>query len=471
MESPSPEIPSRTRAIAPGGVAEVLLLAWPAVINMMSITVMGAVDTFFAGKLGTAPQGAVGFCNTLLWVVLCFFVGTLEMVQTFVAQHTGAGSPRRAARWGAVGLHLALAFAVVPTAVAFAGRALFETAGIAPEMIPPADTYFRVRLLGSVVFLLSRVGDSWYRGLGDTRTPMLIAVAGNLVNVVLDAVLVLGWEPLGIPGFGVAGLAWATVAATAVQLGVYVALWRRQIAAGKSAPRLRERAAAAEYRELLRVGAPSGLHWLLDIGAWALFTVAVARLDAVQAAANVIGITIIRASFMPGFGIATAAQTLVGQYLGAHDPRTAARSGWSALRISCVYMGTAGLLFGLFRHELVGLFSNDAEVVRLGARLMIWAALFQIGDGAQLTLSGALRGAGDTRYVMVTGLTGAWAVFAPLTLVLMFGFGLGAEAGWISVNAWVITLTTMLVWRFRGDAWKSGKIRLEPRSEPETDVV
>jgi MATE family multidrug resistance protein len=438
---------------------------------MMSITLMGTADTYFVGTLGTAQQGAVGFTTTLMWSVFCFFIGTLEIVQTYVAQATGAGSPERAARWGSSGLHLALAFSVVPLPLALAGESLFAALGVAPAMIPFAGTYFRIRILGAAPIFLSRIGDGYYRGLGDTVTPMIVAGIANVLNVILDALWIPGVPALGIPSFGVEGAAWATIVATCVHTAIYLGLARRRRARGGPAPRYRDRLAPADQRELLRVGAPSGLHWAVDIAAWTLFTVAVARLDETQAAANVIGLTIIRASFMPGFGFSTAAQTLVGQYLGARDVASARRSGWNSTWITLGYMGGMGLLFLLFRETLVGFFTDDPEVIRVGSRLLLWGAAFQIGDGLQLVIAGALRGAGDTRFVMWTALAGSWAVFAPLTFWLMIVRGMGAEAGWLAVNVWVAALVVPLIVRFRGDAWTKGGINLEPRPVPEAEVA
>jgi MATE family multidrug resistance protein len=282
---------------------------------------------------------------------------------------------------------------------------------------------------------------------------------------------VLGWEPLRIPALGVAGVAWATVAATLLQVVIYETLWWRRRATHRSAPSYRHRTARSDVRELLRIGAPSGFHWLLDLGAWTLFTIAVARLDAVQSAANLIGITIIRAAFMPAYGISTAAQTLVGQYLGSGDRSAATRSGWTSVRVTSVYMAAMGLVFAAFGRPLVAMFTDDVQVIDLAARLMLWAACFQLGDGVQVVLSGALRGAGDTKYVMLTGLAGAWFVFAPLAFGLMAGLGMGVEAGWIAINGWVLALATLLIVRFRGERWKSARINLEPRPRPEAEVA
>ncbi len=461
---------------ARGAPREVIVLAWPVVLNMLSITMMGTADTFFVGKIGTVEQGAVGFSHTLTWTFYCFFVGTLVITQTFVAQFTGAKQHRRAASWGSVGLHLAILFGLPPAIMGLFGEPLFTLCRVDAPMIPFAGTYFGIRMFGAVFFFLANVGDGYFRGIGDTVTPMVTTMVVNAVNVVLDPILIFGVEALRIPALGVAGAAYATVFATFLQTYIYWELGRRRLAKGKYAPRYRERTRFADSKEFLRVGAPSGLHWFLDIGAWTLFVMAVARLGAVQAAANLIGITIIRASFMPGYGVSTAAQTLVGQYLGGGDIRAAVRSGWTSVKLTCLYMGAMGVTFFFLRAELVNLFTDDPAVIAVGSRLMLWAALFQLCDGIQVVLAGALRGAGDTKYVMFVSLAASWAIFVPLTFVMMFVYGQGAEGGWFAVNAWVLALAAALIVRFRGRSWVRSRVTEreivpEPRPVPDMEVA
>jgi putative MATE family efflux protein len=326
-------------------------------------------------------------------------------------------------------------------------------------------------MLGSVFVFLTYVGDAYFRGIGDTITPMIATIVANVANAVLAWLLVFGYAPLGIPRLEVPGAAYALVAATALHVAIYWFVARRRVAKELPAPHFRDRVTWAQVKELLRVGAPSGLHWLLDIGAWTLFTMRVATLGAVEAAANMIGIMIIRMSFLPGYGVGTAAQTLVGQYLGAGDVASARRSGWTATWISTAYMGVCGVVFFLIPAQLVALFSDDPDVIRVGERLIYWAALFQLTDGVQVVLGSALRGAGDTKFVMWAGLAGGWVVFIPITWYLMDHRGLGAEGGWIGVIAWALALAALLVWRFRGNAWTKGGLNLEPRPVPEGEVT
>ncbi len=462
---------SRAPIPASGGSREVLLLAWPVVVNMLSFTLMGVADTYFVGRLGSAPQGAVGFSGTFMWSLYCFFLGTLEIIQTYVAQSVGRGDRSRAARWGSSGLHLAIVFSILPMPLAFFGGDLFRMMGVDASMIPYADSYFRVRLLATAPFFLSRVGDGYYRGIGDTITPMIVAGAANILNAALDPLMISGIPGTDFAGWGVEGAAWATVVATVVQTITYIWIARRRGARGEPVPRYRDRPSMADQKELLRIGAPSGLHWALDVAAWTFFTITVARLDETQAAANFIGLTIVRASFMPGFGISTAAQTLVGQYLGSGDVASARRAGWTSVKITVAWMVGMGLLFMIFRNPLISFFNDDPEVIRIGGTLLLWGATFQLGDGIQLVLAGALRGAGDTRYVMWASLAGSWLVFVPLMLWLIVGRGMGAEGGWLAVNGWVIVLSVMLVMRFRGDTWTKGGLNLEPRPVPEAEVA
>lgn len=468
--------PLAVKALTPphlrGRTREVLVLAWPVVVSTVSLSLMLAADTYFAGRLGTTEQGAVGFCGTLLWAFYAFFMGTLEIVQTFVAQHTGAGQPDRAARYGTAGLHSALVCSVAFVPLALLGETPFVALGIAPDMVAPAATYWMIRVIGTAPVFLSRVQECYFRGIGDTMTPMVVALVANGLNVVLDAAFVLGYAPLGIPALGVAGLAWATVIATAVQWILLGLVSEVRKVRGLPAPLHFRRSSMADVRDLFRVGAPAGLHWMFDIAAWTLFTIGIARLDASQAATNVIAITLIRTSFMPGFAVGTAAQTLVGQYLGAGDPDSAARAGWRSLRIAGVYMGILGATFFFLGGELFGLFTADANVRALGATVMRWAALFQLGDAVQVVLGGALRGAGDTRYVMIVATLAAWLVFVPLAWFLVMRMGMGVEGGWLACVLWVTALSVPLVFRFRGKAWRKSLLAAEPaKPHPEGEVA
>ncbi|MAF27514.1 MAG: hypothetical protein CME07_06575 [Gemmatimonadetes bacterium] len=438
---------------------------------MISITLLGTADTILMGRVGTEAQAGVGIAMTFLFTVMCFFLGILDMVQTFVARATGRGDAGKAAAYGSAGFHLALLFSIPTALTAFGSDYFFELLGTTPEIIPAASAYFRIRMIGCVFFYLSRTSDAWFRGIGDTRTPMFVTVAENALNVGISLVLILGWERAGIPAMGARGAALGTVIATAAHTLANALIAARMRARGRPSPAYFVRSRLDYLRKTVRVGFPSGIHWLLDVGAWTVFTFTVASMGPTPVAANLIALTVVRAAFMPGYGIGTAGQTLVGKYLGAGDDDSAERAGWATVRVGAVYMAFMGVIFLTFRTPLVALFNGDPEVISLGARLLLWGAVFQLGDGVCVTLNGALRGAGDTRFVMKAGILTSWLFFLPVTLVLIHVFGLGVEGGWIGICAWVFSQAILFARRFQGGAWKRVLRVEEPRPVPEAEVV
>ncbi len=454
------------QAGAGGSVGEVAVLAGPAVISMLSATMMWTVDTFFVGRLGSAEQGAVGFAGVLTWTICVFFVGVLNAVQVFVAQHVGARQPRGAGEVTWQGIYLGLAAALPIAALSLAAGPIVTSLGVDRTIAPHAEVYLRIRLLGAGGIFLSNASEGYLRGVGDTRTPMVVTIIANSINILLDYGLIFGH--FGLPALGLAGAAWATVAAGILQgLTLFICFERRALRDGHLARPIAP-AARAPFLRLLRVGLPIGVQWVLDMGSWTVFTLLIARIDAVQAAAHQVATTIIHFSFMPGYGVSVAATTLVGQYLGAGDRQSALRTARSALRLALSFMGAMGIVFLFWRHALIGIFNPDPAVIELGGLLLIFAALFQIFDATNMVLSGVLRGAGDTRFPMVATTVMSWAVFVPLVWLFAVHLGYGAAGGWFSAVIWLGGLALVLRQRFVGRKWMERV--LVTQAEPAVDV-
>jgi MATE family multidrug resistance protein len=432
-------------------VREVAALAGPAVLSMLSVTLMWTTDTFFVGRLGTAEQGAVGFAGVAAWTFSAFFAGGLSAVQIFVAQHVGARSPRGAGVMTWQGVYWALLAAIPVAAIGLLGEPILGALRIDPALLPHAVAYFKIRLLGAAGVFLAFAFEGYLRGVGDTRTPMFATFAANGLNILLDYLLIFGH--LGLPRLGVTGAAVATIASGFLQAAILAAAAERRALREGHLARPVLPPARREMMQLARVGAPVGLQWLLDMGSWTVFTMFVARISEVQAAAHQVATAIIHISFMPGYGISIAATTLVGQYLGAGDRESALKSARNALRLAIAFMATMGVVFWIGRRDLIAIFNGDPQVVALGSRLLILAAIFQIFDATNLVLSGVLRGAGDTRFPMVASLVMAWAVFVPVTWLLCVRLGWGAPGGWVAVILWTFGLAVVLRQRFAGRRW------------------
>lgn len=435
-----------------GGYGEVLKLAFPVVLSMVSQTLMSAVDTAMLGHFGTVEQGAAGLGTALLWPFLlscnCSGVG----VSIFVAQYVGA---QRRYDCGAItwqGVYVSL-LAWLPMVIAgLYAQHLVRLAAPSPEMLEPTALYIRIRLLGGLPTLLNFTLLSFFRGLGDTRTPLVVTLVMELVNALLNVLLIFGYA--GFPRLGIAGSALGTVAATVVGTVIYLALFLRRGQREGLLSQLREPFNPQACRRLLRVSWPVGLQGAMELGAWMLFTSLIARLGAVEAAAHAIATQVMAFAYMSGYGVSVAVTTLVGQCLGAGNLPAARRSVVSCLVLALVLMGTLGTTFFVCRYPLVRLFTDDSTVVGLAAHLLTFVALFQLFDACGLIATGVLRGAGDTRWPMLAGLVISWTVFLPAAVFAIFIWPGGLTGGWAAALLYVVLLGLALLFRLLHGGWQ-----------------
>jgi multidrug resistance protein, MATE family len=452
-------VPAPTASAAParaGNVPEVVRLAIPLMLAQMSQTVMHAVDSIIVGRLGVVELGALGFASIWLWTIFSVFSGAANGVQTFVSQSWGAGEDRRC------GAHLWQGFyAIVPAAfvsgVAFVAIAepLWALVGASGEVAEQALAYARMRPIGFLGLAIWMVVAAFFRGIGRTRIPLVATVVANIVNAILAYGLVLG--RLGLPAWGIAGAGAATSIAEWVGVAVMLAALARRDVARRFVTRP-VAPHAGEIRRFLRTGAPIGGQWLLDMSAFALFTSLIAHMGAAPMAATQAIISLLSLSFMQAIGIGLAATTLVGRYKGAGDLAAAERSYRSALWIAGTLGVAIAILFLAAPGPLMSLYTSDQEVIALGRSLLALGAFFQLFDAAHLVVSGALRGAGDTRvpFLIQTGL--AWTVRLPLAWLFAVTLGGGVVGAWYAEFIFILALSSSLLLRFRSGAWRHVRI-------------
>jgi MATE family multidrug resistance protein len=439
-----------------GSVREVALLAYPIVLTQISHTVMHVVDSIFVGRIGAAELGGMGFAGIWLWTVFCLFNGALNGVQTFVSQAHGAGEHRACGRWVWQAL-----FGVVPamalTMFGFAALAptLLVWLAPSPDLVQPVIEYVRARPIGFVGLTFWIGLAAFFRGIGDTRTPLVAALVAEAVNAVLAYGLVLGH--LGLPRLGVAGAGIATSIAewvgAVILLGAFLRpRVRRAYVTGIVAPHL------ADIRRFLWTGAPIGGQWVLDMSSFALFTTLVARMGTASMAANQSMLSLLSLSFMQAIGIGLATTTLVGRYKGAQDLESAKRSYHSAMKLAVGLALGIAALFVLAPELLIRMYTSDVEVLALARPLLALGAAFQLFDALQIVASGALRGAGDTRWPFVVQTTLAWVLRLPLAWLLAISLGHGVVGAWYAEFVFILALSGAVMWRFRSGVWREVKI-------------
>jgi MATE family multidrug resistance protein len=420
---------------------QLLRLAWPITVSMVSYSTMTLASTAFVAQIGADELAGVGLAAVVGFGLVCFGIGLLRGAKTLVSQAVGAGRRDRIPELlgGAVGLALALGAAALVAGQLVAP--LLATVSASPRAGGFAAEYLGIRSLGAPLILLYAALREASYGEGNTRTPMRAALAGNAVNIALDVVLILGL------GWGVAGAAVATICGNVAELGVLAWPMRAQLR------RMRWRPVAV--REVWAQGVPNGLQFIMEVGSFLILTVLVARMSAVDAAAHQLVLHLVNVSFLPAHALAEAAAVLVGQAVGANQDRLVTRVARGTLAIGAGYSAICLAGFAVVGAAIVEAMSaGDAALAERATTLLHVSFAFLIADAANVIARGVLRGASDVRYAAMVGIVTAWMTTPPLTWLLGVHAGLGVVGGWIGL-ALEIVVGAALYWRriYRG-GWK-----------------
>jgi len=442
--------------VRPGGLKEVSLLAYPVILTQLSGALMGVVDSAMVGRLGATELAGVGFGGTWIWTLFCFFIGMATGVQTFVAQNHGAGENRLCGAWAWHGLALLLPMTAMASLLCYVAMGPLLSNLISSEsMLPVSTNYMSIRTLGVTGMVAAMVLSAFFRGISDTRTPLYITLFANGLNIVLDYGLIFG--RLGLPEWGVSGAAAATVISEWVFAFVILATFLRPSLRAKYGT-ARIHLAWNDLRRLMRTGAPIGGQWALEMLSFAVFLVMVAEMGDIAMAASQAFMALLSLSFMQASGLGIAVATLVGRYIGSNELDRAEKSFRSGMTLSFLIAGTVGLLFLLIPDLLVGIFSEDPEVIEMGISLLAVGAIFQFFDAFGIVADGALHGAGDTRVPFLVRFLLAWGLFIPLAWLMAFYFDGGLNAAWVAGAIYIFLLAIYLIWRFQSGAWRHIRI-------------
>lgn len=435
----------------------VLTLAWPAIIDQTLAMVLGMVDTAMVGRLGAHALAAVGLGAQLMQASTAIFgavtTGTTALVARSIGGQDHAGASNTARQSMLFGGLLAAVVSVC--LILFAPQilgALFGTSD--PQVLQLAAQYVRIVAAALVAQFLLIVSNGILRGSGDTRTPMLVMAAINAVNAGVNYLLIWGVGPF--PRLEVKGAAIATALSQVTGAALALSVLLR----GKNGVRLDLRGLRPDFaalRRVLRIGIPAGVEQIMMQTGQMVYTMIIASLGTVAYAAHRVALNAESLSFMPGFGFALAATTLVGQGLGAGDPQRAERSGYESARLAMLTMGTMGVLFFLVPHAFIRFFTPDPAVTDLAAQVLRIVAVSQPFLAMTMVLGGALRGAGDTRAVL------AITVFGVVVIRVGVAYAL-VRAGYGLVGAWIGMVTDLAIrgslmrYRFSLGRWKQLRV-------------
>ena len=442
----------------------ILTLAWPTMLEQLMQTAVQYIDTAMVGSLGTEATAAVGATTTVGWLVggmvSAFGVGFLS----FIAQACGAKDRDAAARASAQAVLVTVIAGVVFTGVTLALSGLVPVWMQVEEAIRPmASRYFFILYLPMLPRSATIIFGTLLRAAGDTRTPMKVGVAVNLINVVLNFLLIYPTRPLTLfgatftmpgAGLGVEGAAIASAIAVAVGgLYITVKLWRHPMISPRGQ---RFRPDMAILQPTFRVAVPNMFQRFGTSLGYVAFASMINGLGGVATAAHTIANTVESAFYIPGYGMQTAAATLAGNAFGAGDRQRMDRLARMFIPIEVGLMILSGGALFALAEPLVRLFSADEAVVALGVTVLRMVALSEPFYGFSIIVEGLMQGVGRTRQPFIFNVAGMWLVRIVGTLIcttFFFGGGAGLVAAWTCMIAHNMLLFALFLWCYARGAW------------------
>lgn len=425
-------------------------LAWPTILTNLLYSVIGIISIKLIGSLGASAVASVTTGHRIFFALQAILMAVSAGTTAMVARSWGAKDYDEAAKVTSVSLWIGNVVALVLTVPCFFfAEQIAGVFGLDEETTRQAGEFIRYLSVFNVAFAVNMILSAALRAAGDTRTPLWIGVLTNIVNVALLYVLVFGH--FGFPSFGVAGAALANGLSFVAAAGILLVLWyakklKVQVGGPGSVSQRR-------VRQLVDIGYPAGVEQFVFQVGFIAFLWLVAFYGTAPYAAYGIGVQILSLSFVVGFGFSIAGATLVGQYLGAGDPDGATKQGWRATYYAIASMVVLSLVIFLYAEPIARFLIEDDEVVRLTVIFIYILGVAQPLMAIEFSIGGCLRGAGDTRFPLLTTMSGLIGVRV----------GLAALFAWLELSVvWIfaaligdyLVKAIMLVVRFRSGKWR-----------------
>lgn len=435
---------------------DILKLVWPLALGMVNNAVMQFADRAYLAHHSLGALEAVLPAGMLMWI----FAGCLQSVvgysSVFVGQYHGAGDAPRCRETYRAALILAVAGGVLSLPLVGLGDWILAQTTDKAALLADERAYFGVLMAGSFFVYGQMAASSYFTGLGRTRIVFWVNLLGNVLNVALDPVLIFGLElgGLWVPALGIAGAAYATVFSMAVQMVALMAFAEREVARVPSLGGAR----LEILGKILRFGVPSGLYTILNMISFAIFVFVTEGVGELELAVSNACFTVNYLLFAPMEGFSLGASTVVAQAIGRGNRDEAARAARRTIVLGVGFAAVFSTVTLLFADRILDLFASTAgeqaaEFHALGMTLLLLMAAWLLFDAADIILSGALKGTGDTKFVMAWALVCAFVIWLPLVFAVRH-FHNTMPALWATMIVYVVVICIGSFIRWRRGKWR-----------------
>lgn len=427
-------------------------MSWPLLITTIGTSIVGMADVQVAGYLGADVQAAVGVAEQLIFIFCVFVMAVAVGTTAIVSRATGQRDPLEVAHMTGQSIALSMSGGLVLTVIALATAHYLLPFFTATKSVQEIGTqYLSIYACYLVPFSLVAISNAAFRAVGDARTPLYVVMTEIIINIAGDYLTVLGNWP--IPGLGVRGIAGSAIVGAFA--GAALALYRINNSPLKPALRQVFPIQISAIGRLLRLGIPAAFHrWGWAASTLVVFFILKSLADPTAALASwTIGMRVEALLFMPLMALSLAVGSIVGQNLGAKEIDRARKAGWNVSKIGVGMMLLLGTALYIFADAIARVMTHDAVTIQYTADYLRINALCEPLLAVNMILSGALQGAGDTRFPMWVSLFTNWVVRLPIAYVLAQLWGWGPSGVWWAMTGSVCLSAIIIAARFQSGRW------------------
>lgn len=431
-----------------------LKLSGPMVVSTVSFTIMQFVDRFMVSRLGTDALAAVLPAGFVSFLPGGFALGAITSLNTFVSQSLGRGEKAECTHYFWQMLYMGFAYFLVVVAVMSPlAPLIFRLMG---QPVPVAELeviYLRIMLYAHIAAVINWSSNQFFMGIHKPLVTMCSSFCGQIVNIVANYALIFG--KFGFPALGIAGAAWGTFIGIGAAALINISLFLSGPVNRTFKSRQTWSLDVRKMRDLLGVGLPAGVGLMVNVAVWGVILFAlVGRFGTEALAATSAVLSYTNVSAMPIVGISTALTAAVGKEIGAGRNDFAVKQTHISLKVALIYMGLVGACFLFLRDALMVFWSKDPKVIEIGAEILVCAALYQVFHAARIIYGGALRGAGDTRWLaFISGIGAIGILGIGGLLVAWLVPSLGALGPWIVATLSFVVVGLANRRRFLSNRW------------------
>jgi len=438
---------------------ELLRLALPMVVSQGAFAVMIFTDRYFMSQIDPAHMAAALGGGVASFFSFCFFIGLFSYANALVAQYLGAGEAEKCPKVVTQGIIMTVMSAPFLTLITFLVAGIFEGMGHEPAQVDLERTYYLILMSGVLITLAKVCVSSYFAGIGRTHVVMICDVFGLIINVPLCYVMVFG--KLGFPALGIVGAGVSTVVSTVLAFVLFVAFYFAKEHRDKFAVLRSFSLDVKILRRYWRLGFPSGLELFLNVAAFNLFLLMFQSYGVAEGAAAAIVFNWDILSFIPMIGLSVGIISLIGRFVGARDMERVNQVMTAAFAIALAYAAALAVLYSTFRYPLVEVFappSGDFAAIReLSAFMMIGLSSYVMASAVIIVSGGILRGAGDTRWLMVASVSLHWAMLVAQFFIIRV-FKLGPRVSWIAFVALILAIALVYALRLKSARWRDPEV-------------